>query len=270
MSQSPESAPRGTPLFQAAARLAAQGAQPVRVHLLVDQSGLPNITTLWRLFDGIAWHCVLGERHAQPDTASPLLLDVTPALESARHEVLLDRLYVQGRYANCLSLLAGPLPGPALAQALAARAQARLPQGLRVLLRTFDTRTLPLLPRLLGPTDYGRFMACASAWHFIGRHGELQMLPPAPSGQAAAPAFAPPWEFDARQEQLLIDDGLTDAVIDQLIEQRHPVLTDVNPGQQFDLVHPLVTQATREGIHDHHELLASCGSALLASCRASR
>ena len=128
-----------------------------------------------------------------------------------------------------------------------------------VLLRWFDTRTLPSLPRLLEPVRYAAFMACVRSWHFVDRYGEVRAAPPA---ETAAGEFSAPMAFDAVQERLLIEDGNTDAVIDQLIEQRHPALFGMTPPQQFDLVAPLVESAAALAITEIHDLLRYCCTAL--------
>jgi hypothetical protein len=61
---------------------------------------------------------------------------------------------------------------------------------------------------------------------------------------------------------MLIDDGLVDGVIDQLLDQRHPALRELSPPQQFDTVSPLVEAAGQFGIDDVLDALLFCCAAL--------
>ena len=248
-------------LHESAATLAGALSGTQRLYLLADASGLPRISSLWPRIGALRWASVLGTEQAQPDGASPLLVDVSEANTSPEQRRMLHALYDRGRYANCFSLLCSDLTLSDLVQALRQRTQAELPDRMSVLLRYFDTRTLPLLPRLLTVAQYASFMTCVRAWHFIDRHGQVQTLQ-APLAVTALAEFSAPMVFDVAQQRLLIDDGNTDAVIDQLIEQRHPALFNSTPPQQFELVSPLVQAAAALGITDFHDVLRYCCTAL--------
>jgi len=49
---------------------------------------------------------------------------------------------------------------------------------------------------------------------------------------------------------MLIDDGLADSVIDQLLDQGAPALKGLTPPQQYECIVPLVEAASAWGIGD--------------------
>ena len=61
---------------------------------------------------------------------------------------------------------------------------------------------------------------------------------------------------------MLIDDGLTDAIIDQLLRQQHEVLIEASPPEQFEIVDPLVQAARSAALDDHAEVFAFVVKAL--------
>ena len=77
----------------------------ILLHLLIDQSGLPNIRSLWPTLDKTSWEPLLGSRFSQPDGASPILMDISSIAADASLQRTLQQVYEQGQFANCLSLL---------------------------------------------------------------------------------------------------------------------------------------------------------------------
>jgi hypothetical protein len=230
------------------------------VYLLLDQSALPNIRSFWSSIRDLNWAPLLGNRDQQPDGGAPLLLDVSDLSTSKPVRDVVRRLYREGKSANCLSVLRSPLECHALAQALHDRTQLELPDSLHVVLRYFDTRTLALLPKLFNTTQYASFMSCTVAWHYLDRYGNMQVLPTANIDLALPDPFV--IVLDQAQERLLIDDGLIDGVIDQLLEQRHPELRELSPAEQYEKVAPLVAAAGRFGIDDVLDAMLFCCAAL--------
>ena len=55
---------------------------------------------------------------------------------------------------------------------------------------------------------------------------------------------------------MLIDDGLTDAIIDRLLTQQHVALIEASPPEQFEIIDPLVNAARTAGVDDHAEVFA--------------
>ncbi|MBC7993447.1 MAG: DUF4123 domain-containing protein [Rhizobacter sp.] len=216
------------------------------VFLIADQSGFPRMREAQPLLKPMAWCNLLNtSRDSHLDGASPLLIQLPADAASTR---LIKWLYKQGRYANSLSVLTSPMELGVLHTQLRQRTELELPDNMLMLFRYFDTRALPLLPRLLTAEHYAAFFACVSAWHYLDRAGSVLQLPAAKT--STPPKFTPPIKLDVQQQRLLIDDGLTDAVIDQLLEQRAPGLRGLNPPQQYECVAPLVEAASAWGIGD--------------------
>ena len=227
------------------------------VYLVWDQSGTPGARALWRGLDGAPRRALLADHDARPDGASPVVFDVSGAVHDKRLQRGLRTLAEYARFANALSLIDSPLELDALAAALRERAFAQLPERLVVVLRFFDTRTLPLLPRLLTPDQYAGFGSCAAGWYYLDREGCVRTLP----RPAATVPFSGPLTFDDKQERMLIDDGVCDAVIDQLLDMRHPSLRDLNPPQQHALIDRWTTAARRLGIAEIVDVVLFCCTA---------
>lgn len=249
------------PLYRAALAMVQGLSGNERVYLLADQSGLPQITSIWPQARRKRWLSVLGMTHEQPDGGTPLLIELAGVDSPRVPRALLDLFYRHGRFANCLSLLCSDLPLAGLAQALKERTEAELPDRLEVVLRHFDTRTLPLLPQLLHPDQYAGFMSCVRSWHYVDRYGEVRALASAIEAYSSA-AFVPPLVLDALQERMLIDDGTIDAVIDQLIEQQHPAMLSASPPQQFDVVCGPAQAAASLGVSDVLDVTLFCCAAI--------
>jgi len=250
-----------SPLYRVAATMVQELAANERVYLLADQSGLPQITSIWPYVRRERWVSVLGMAHGQPDGGTPLLIELAGLVSLRVPRGLLDQFYRHGRFANCLSLLCSELPLVELARALKQRTEAELPDRLPVVLRYFDTRTLPLLQKLLHPDQYASFMSCVRSWLYVDRCGQVQTMASA-SEDCSSTAFVPPLLFDTRQERMLIDDGTVDAVIDQLIEQHHPVMLSATPPEQFDVVCGPAQAAAAFGISEVHDVMLFCCTAL--------
>lgn len=251
-----------TPLFESALSLAASAdAAAQGLFLLADQSALPRIVSLWPRVSKLRWASLLPSGVAQPDGATPLLIDVSDINTTDVPRRALNELYAHGRWANCLSLLVSAQSFDRLTGALSERTRAELPDHLNVRLRYFDTRTMPLLLRLLRPAQYAAFMGCVESWHFIDRRGLLHTMPAPESRNASSAPFAP-LVFDAAQERMLIDDGTTDAVIDQLLEQHHPAFCDATPPQQYEMISVLVNAARKLKIDEVRDVLLYCCAAL--------
>jgi Domain of unknown function (DUF4123) len=162
-----------------------------QIFLLFDQSAMPNVRSMWPAISGFEWMPVLGSADRQPDGGSPVLMDISQLSTSKPMRDVLRRMHREARLANCLSILKSPLDCRTLAQILHARTQLNLPDHLRVVLRFFDTRTLPLLPRLFGAAQYADFMSCVTAWHYLGRDGQARGLPAASVKPSVAGSTTP-------------------------------------------------------------------------------
>lgn len=252
-------------------RLIAQPpAKGVHLYWLLDQSALPQSDWLARQIGRAEWIDLLaGKSEDRLNGASPIVVDAAGQSDVANLR-LADQLNGAGRFANAIGLLGSTLPIEELQATLAQRARVDLPGNLEAVLRYFDTRALPLLPRLLSPIQYANFLVGVQSWSYLDRRGAVQSLPPAAT-ESAMPAQAPiRLAFDDAQEAMLINDGLTDAVIDLLLTQQHPAVQELPPPEQFDLIDPLVDAARTGGLREPFEVLAFVGKAFVEGVEFSR
>jgi Domain of unknown function (DUF4123) len=242
-------------------QLAAEN-RPDEVHAywLLDQSSLPQGKWLKRLVGQAAWVDVLsGESENVFNGATPILLSASGACATPR---FVDALYEAARFANSVSLIDSTLNLIELQVMLRDKARIELPDAFEALLRYFDTRTLPLLPRLLHAWQYDSFMRAITRWAYIDRWGQPQLMPAAqfaPKDQASQQLRL---VLDEKQEAELIDDGLTDAVIDMLLTQQHPSLKELSPPEQFDAVEPLIQNSRAQEMTEPLEAFAFVNCAL--------
>jgi Domain of unknown function (DUF4123) len=233
-----------------------------QLYWLLDQSALPQDGWLRRQIGGADWLDLLsGRSETQLNGASPIIV-ATPDSDAPIRRHVADEIYRVGRFANAISLIETPLSISDLQAALRQRARIELPGNLEAVLRYFDTRTLPLLPRLLTPDQYARFAQGIASWTYLDRKGALQRLPLATLPQVGKANVQQRLQLDEAQEAMLIDDGLTDAVIDLLITQNHPALNDRTPPEQFDAIDPWVQAARGLGLCEPVEALAFVGKTL--------
>lgn len=240
------------------ALLTRSEADDAHVYWLIDQSALPAPPWLQRHLQSVEWADLLqpGEQ-VSLDGATPLVLSYVDRQQTLRFATA---LFEVAQFANAVSLLVCSSPLRELRNALAARTRVVLSQNMQALLRFFDTRTLPQLPSVLSADQYALFMHGIDEWWFLDRWGDLQRMQHPSTAWAQTASL--PIALDERQEQLLVDDGLSDAVIDLLITQRHPAVMDATPPQQYELVQPLVARAQRFGVSDPPQALAFVAKAL--------
>jgi Domain of unknown function (DUF4123) len=252
------------PLKVLSSLLIREQVEGERLYWLLDQSALPQRGWLARHIGGAQWLDVLGGRsETRLHGASPIIVGApSHATDNIVALHFADELYRVARFANGISLIASPLPIDELQAALCARARIELPGKLEAVLRYFDTRTLPLLPRLLSPTQYAALTLDMHRWSYVDRWGAVQCLPAATASLDSQQRVPSRLVLDEAQEAMLIDDGLTDAVIDLMLTQRHAALLDRTPPQQFDAVDPLVRAARTAGLCEPFEALAFVGTAL--------
>jgi hypothetical protein len=232
----------------------------VHGYWLLDQSSLPQGAWLKRLVGHGLWVDVLsGKSETAFNGASPVLVSASGACATPQ---FVKSLYRTARFANSVSLIDSELTLGELQVVLCENARIELPEAFEAVLRYFDTRTLPLLPRLLHPLQYAAFMRASSRWAYLDRWGEPRFMPaaqPLSQEQASQPGRL---VLDEAQETQLIDDGLTDAVIDMLLTQHHPALSELTPPEQFDVVGPLVKNAEAAGLTEPPQAFAFVATAL--------
>lgn len=231
------------------------------LYLLADQSALFDLSRIWPKSIGLKWQAVLGTSEKLGDP-TPILIQLphTAGQPTVALGKFLKSLYGQGRWANCISLLSSNWQLDKLLLALHERTKAELPENLAVVLRYFDTRVLPLLPKLFGIDEYQIFMGCVQKWQYLDRSGDMQTLFEQ-QAQSGEDIFFGPLIFNEAQETLLIQDGLSDAVIDQLLEQRHPALLDCLPPETFGVVDSIVQNGRLLGFDDVIDLTLYCYAA---------
>ena len=256
--------PGDQPLDALRSLLAQEQSGGAPWYWLLDQSALPQRGWLRRHVGRAQWLDLLsGKSETAFNGATPVLVRATGTTAGvATTSSFVGELYRVGRFANAVSLLNSALSIDDLQTVLCERSRIDLPGNLEAVLRYFDTRTLPLLPQLLTPSQYSTFTRDIQRWVYLDRWGAVQCLPTA-TLLRGEPLPAPiRLKLDDVQEAMLIDDGLTDAVIDLMLTQRHTALLDRSPPEQFDTIDPLVRAARSAELTEPFEALAYAATAL--------
>lgn len=241
--------------------IARPSTERSRPYWLLDQSALPQRGWLGRNIGRAEWIDLLGgASQDRLNGASPIIVSAVGRNEAANLHFA-EQLYGVGRFANAIGLIDSELPIAELQATMGRRARVDLSGNLEAVLRYFDTRTLPLLPKLLSASQYANFMEGLQRWAYLDRWGDVNSLPPADASVVPA-AASNRLVLDEAQEAMLIDDGLTDAVIDLLLTQQHPAVQERSPPEQFDLIDPWVDAARAVGLREPFEALAFVGKAV--------
>lgn len=236
----------------------APSSSDLHAYWLLDQSALPPSPWLTsRLGGRKRVNLLSGDFNPKPDDATPWLVEF--GADKDRELRLAEQLHSTARFANAVGVMHSAHPLGELASMLRERSRIMLPGNLAVLLRVFDTRTLASLPQVLSAQQYAQFMQGIHGWWYLDRRGSVQRMPAAEQLDTNANGLA--LMLDDIQEQALVDDGLTDAVIDLLITQQHPIVQDTLPPDQFDCIAPLVQAGRRYGLTEPPQALAFVGKA---------
>lgn len=134
---------------------------------------------------------------------------------------------------------------------------AQTSDGLRLLLRLADARTLLNLPDSLSPLNWARVAGMVSSWHVINRSGQLQaLLTPDETLRRASWPDAPLMLTDT-ELNALTHAAQPDALIQALHEQLPESLpADVPPGQVHDWVRRAHDMAVTQGLDGSSDQLA--------------
>jgi hypothetical protein len=224
-------------------------------YLLVDQSAFPYISKIKKKIAALQIVNVLDTNANQPmDMASPLLIKWD--FNDSNNE-LVQWFCTQGAYANGLHILKSALPLTQLAEKLAERSDALLPDNLTVLLRYFDTRILASLLKILTKEQINLLSNDIQSWWYVNRSGELTIACLDNHGQSE-PAIKPQIIFNAEQEARLLDAANGDMILSQLQQNPPEIMYPMRPDQQYALVTHLISMALENGIQQVPEWLAFC------------
>jgi Domain of unknown function (DUF4123) len=224
-------------------------------YLLVDQSVFPYITKVRNKIAGLQIVNILdANAHQSIDAASPLLIkwDINDLNNEA-----IQWFCTQGVYANGLHVLKSVLPLTQLAEKLAERSDALLPDNMTVLLRYFDSRILASLLKILTTEQMNLLTNDIQSWWYVNRSGELTIACLDNHGQSE-PAIQPQIIFNAEQEARLLDAANGDMILNQLQQNPPEIMYQMRPDQQYELVTHLIGMALENGIQQIPEWLAFC------------
>lgn len=224
-------------------------------YLLVDQSAFPYILKIQKKIAVLQIVNILDSNANQPmDTASPLLIKLD--FNDLNREMI-QWFCTQGAYANGLHVLKSALPLTQLAEKLAERSDALLPDNMTVLLRYFDSRILASLLKILTKEQMNLLMNDIQSWWYVNRSGELTIACLDNHGQSES-AIKPQIVFNTEQEVRLLDAANGDMILNQLQQNPPEIMYQMRPDQQYELVTHLISMALENGIQQITEWLAFC------------
>ena len=142
---------------------ADQATNNARLYALVDHAGAPGLLAELGRRTGIPW-CSLFEDSKEQGAleVAPVLIQFADGGSSQTELKLLAWLHRACKFSTSLTVLQSSLAQPALASALKRRLNAKLPDGMFVMLRYFDTRILGSLITVLTAAQRGEFLGVAA------------------------------------------------------------------------------------------------------------
>lgn len=200
-------------------------AQPdaTTLYLLIDHSGAPGLVSELRRLRSLPWHSLFDASvNDSALEAAPVLVHLPHDGTSAHERALLRWLHAKCATTCCVLAFRSACSEASLVRALQRRMNVVLPQGLPVLLRYFDTRTLSELPAVLSEAQREAFFGVATRWYWLDRYGHAQTF--APQQSSETDTWPDACEFTAAQEAALIDAGAADAVVFQLVQSAPDVV----------------------------------------------
>jgi len=211
----------------------------------------------------LSWRHPVTPLYTEPQWAelSPTLLHLPKGNTAELKRDLLRVLrHASGR--PMISLVQTHAEADAQAQSWRSVKWVQTSDGLRLLLRIADVRTLLNLPDSLSPLNWARVAGMVSGWHVINRSGQLQALPmPDETLRAASLPDAPLMLTDTELNALTHaaqPDALIQALHEQLPESLPP---DVPPGQVHDWVRRAHDMAVAQGLDGSSDQLALAAAA---------
>lgn len=134
--------------------------------------------------------------------------------------------------------------------------------GLRLLLRLADARTLLNLPSSLSPSNWARVASVVNSWHVINRSGQLQALPMPDETLRSSSLPDAPLMLTDTELNALTHAAQPDALIQALHEQLPEALpAGVPPGQVHDWVRRAHDMAVTQGLDGSSDQLALAAAA---------
>ncbi|WP_395702194.1 DUF4123 domain-containing protein [Aquabacterium sp.] len=192
------------------------------------------------------------------DTAAPLLFPLQTGRWSAGALAAWRSVADRWRHANALTYIESVLDQHAMAAALASRQRAMLTGGMPVLLRYFDNRVFSVLMQVLVAEQRAELLAPGHCWVHADRSGRACVH----AAERPCVDQAQRLTMTAEQEAALIKAAEADAVIDQLLNQRHPQLLALLPPDQHEAVSLALEAATAHGLAGNPEQVAFSSLAL--------
>ena len=188
-----------------------------KIYLLIDHAGAPGLLAelrgrstvdWWNLFDGSTEQGALD--------VAPILVCLRDGGANAAERALLAWLHRVCEFSASFTAMQSTMESASLIDALKRRLDVVLPDQMPVLLRYFDTRILESLLGVLTDEQRIQFLGIASSWQWLDRAGRLQW-------QDAAQCQVDPWpdqfEFDVRQQNMLIEASEADVLAQQMQSQ---------------------------------------------------
>jgi len=131
----------------------------------------------------------------------------------------------------------------------------------RFALRFADTRTLPLLPEFLPPSDWQALRGPLAFWFVVDRAGALMALPAAPDGTQASKRIA----VDAKTLGKMVDRAMPDTLLQQMVERAFDHIDPQQPRLEvFKWMQDANALATENRISNMEDLGALAYCALLS------
>ncbi|MFC7419201.1 DUF4123 domain-containing protein [Iodobacter arcticus] len=224
-------------------------------YLLVDQSAFPYLTKIKKKMATLHIINILDTNANQPmDAASPVLIQLDL---NGLNEEIIQWFCTQGAYANGLHVLKSSLPLKQLAEKLAERSDALLPDNMTVLLRYFDTRIFASLLTILAKEQIKLLSNDIQSWWYVNRSAELIVACLDNEGRSD-PETKPQIVFSAEQEAGLLDAANGDMILSQLQQNPPEIMYSMRPDQQYEVVIHLMRMAVKNGIQQIPEWLAFC------------
>lgn len=229
-----------------------------RIYCLADHAGLPGLHRELVRAD-VQWKSLFeGSKEEAALQVAPLLFPLTDS-GSQPGSKLLRWLSEHGTFTSSFLLFSSSLTVDELGAALLLRTQARISEGMDVLLRYFDPRVFEALMAVLRPSEKKIFLGVADCWWYPNRSGKLvQEI----AESEAVDTFESPLLLSATQEFSLLDMSEIDQVASQLSDLL-PAPSLQLGGARFEFLKRQMMDAKAAGIESTHELTLYCGLALL-------